>query len=195
MIIGLAMRGLDSIRAVVLNRLPLTNFNVGQLMAAMVPAWTDTGKIGLLWVLLSFAAFTGLAHSFVHEEEAGTSAALRLSMRPESVYAGKLAFNCVLLGAVAAAITPFYMVITGMSSGQTIWFLALMAAGCIGLGSSATIIAALAAKARASGALFGAIGLPVVTVFLVLLINAANTLYRPDAQAIDLVVLCGRSKR
>ena len=49
--------------------------------------------------------------------------------------------------------------------------------GCIGLAGAATIIAALAAKARGTGALFGALGLPLLVVFLSLLMNAANTIY------------------
>ena len=46
---------------------------------------------------------------------------------------------------------------------------------------AATIIAALAAKAHGTGALYGALGLPILVVFLVLLLNAANTLYVVNA--------------
>src|SRR5690349_492211 len=47
----------------------------------------------LLWVVLFFAAFSGLAHVFLHEEETNTAMALRLSAPASAVYAGKLAFN------------------------------------------------------------------------------------------------------
>jgi heme exporter protein B len=145
---------------------------------AVHPAWDSAGKMGLLWVLLCFAAFAGLAHTFVHEEETGTVTALRLSMPAEAVYAGKLAFNLLLLIAVAAAVTPVYMLLTGMIAGPPIVFLCVMLSGAIGLAAAATIVGALAAKARGTGALFGAIGLPLLIVLLILLMNAAGTLYR-----------------
>jgi heme exporter protein B len=144
-------------------------------------AWDPVGKMGLLWVLLSFAAFSGLSHSFVHEEETGTVTALRLSAPAGAIYAGKLAFNLLLIFAVAAVITPVYMLITGMPSGRPIVLLLMMLGGCTGLGAAATIVAALAAKARSGGALYGALGLPLLVVFLLLLLNAATTVYTVDA--------------
>ena len=68
-------------------------------------------------VLLCFAAFTGLSHAFVHEEETGTTLALRLSMPATAVYAGKLLFNLMLITMVTVIVTPFYMLITGMGAG------------------------------------------------------------------------------
>jgi len=185
LLIALATRDLRDIQTIRLLSLPLHDIQVGDISNAMLPAWSDPSKMGLLWTLLCFAAFAGLAHSFVHEEETGTVTALRLTMTPAGVYAGKLAFNLTLLTAIAVLVTPFYMGLTGMHTGNWFVFLLVMAAGCLGLGSTATIIGALAAKARGSGALFGAIGLPVITVFLMLLLNAANTLYRDDSQAVN----------
>ena len=150
-------------------------------------AWTDPSKLGLLWTLLCFAAFAGLSHSFVHEEEAGTVMALRLTTSAAAVYAGTLTFNVLLLMAVALIVTPAYMVMTGMQSGPWLVFIMMMLSGCLGLGGAATIVAALAAKARGAGALFGAIGLPLITVFLLLLLNAARTLYNADALALQYV--------
>lgn len=156
------------------------------LTGAVRPAWDSSSKMGLLWVLLCFAAFAGLAHTFVHEEEAGTVAALRLTMRPESVYAGKLAFNLLLVLGVAVLVTPAYILITGMGVGQPLVFIGVMLSGCAGLASATTIVGALAAKARGTGALFGAIGLPLLIVFLMLLMSAAGTLYTvaPSTQVI-----------
>ena len=151
------------------------------------PAWDATSKMGLLWVLLCFAAFTGLAHSFVQEEETGTVSALRLTMLPGAVYAGKLAFNLALTLAVAMLVTPFYLVLTAMPTGPIWLFLLVMFSGCLGLAGAATILAALAAKARSAGALFSALGLPFMVVFLILLLNAANALFTIDAPALRLV--------
>lgn len=152
---------------------------------AIFPAWSDASKLSMLWVLLCFAAFAGLSHSFVHEEETGTTLALRIAMPPAAVYAGKLLFNLVILVAVALLVTPFYMTVTGMRMGNPVVFIALMLSGCLGLAGAATIIAALAAKAQSTGALYGAIGLPLLVVFLILLLNAANTLYPPASAFVE----------
>src|SRR5579875_90057 len=150
----------------------------------MRPAWGAPAKMGMLWVLLCFAAFSGLSHAFVHEEETGTAFTVRLYASPEAVYAGKLLFNLLLLCGVAMVVTPIYMAITGLPIGQPIAFLVLMLSGCLGLASTATIIAALTSKARGSGALYGAVGLPTLVVFLLLLLNAAGSLYMRGAPAI-----------
>lgn len=155
------------------------------------PAWDAQAKMGMLWVLLFFAAFAGLSHSFVHEEEAGTSTALRLTMLPEAVYAGKLLFNLILLLSVALVVTPIYMLITDMPLGDPRSFLPIMLSGCLGLAGTATIIAALTARVRAAGALYGAVGLPILVVFLLMLLNAAHTLYVRDAPVLNIVKSVG----
>src|SRR5439155_21615059 len=63
----------------------------------------------LLWLILFFSAMSGLARSFVKEEEARTALALRLAARPLAVYFGKLVFNVALLLVVAAVVTPFFL--------------------------------------------------------------------------------------
>lgn len=160
---------------------------VSSLSGIARPAWDASSKMSLLWVLLCFAAFAGLAHTFVHEEEGGTVTALRMCAAPESVYFGKFAFNLLLLSGVAACVTPVYILMTQMPTGPIGMFILLMASGCFGLAGTATIIGALAAKAGGSGALFGAIGLPLLVVFLMLLMNASSTLFTVDAAPIRYV--------
>ncbi len=177
MLIALATRGLNEIQSIMVRKLPLSNISLSDVDRALLPAWSNTSKMGLLWTLLCFAAFAGLGHSFVHEEEAGTVTALRLSMSPNGVFAGKLAFNVMLVIGIAVLVTPPYMLLTGLQAGGLLPFLSVMISGCFGLAGAATIVAALASKAKGSGALFGAIGLPIITVLLILLMNAARTLY------------------
>lgn len=186
LLLALATATLKEVQTVNLFRLPDT-LTLDQLREQMHPAWSASSKMGLLWVLLCFAAFAGLAHTFVHEEETGTTTALRLSMSPGAVYAGKLTFNLVLLFAIALVITPIYMAITGMPLASPPVFLLMMFSGCVGLAGAATIVGALAAKAGGTGALYGAIGLPLLVVFLLLLLNAANTLFTVDASLVRIV--------
>lgn len=186
LLLGLATATLKEVFSINILRLPDAP-TLDQLRDAQFPAWSADAKMGMLWILLSFAAFAGLSHSFVHEEETGTVTALRLSMQSGAVYAGKLLFNLVLILVVALLVTPVYMSITGMPTGSPVVFVLVMGSGCIGLAGAATIVAALAAKARGTGALYGAIGLPLLVVFFMLLINAAQTLYVVNPSAIRVV--------
>ena len=147
-------------------------------------AWDYASRFAMLWVLLCFAAFAGLAHSFVHEEETGTTTALRLSMSPQGVYAGKLLYNFALVVSIALVATPLYMLATELVIGSPVVFVLTMLSGCVGLAATATFVAALAAKSRGTGALYGALGLPMLLVFLVLLMNAARTVYLVNAPAL-----------
>jgi heme exporter protein B len=142
-------------------------------------AWDYPSRFAMLWVLLCFAAFAGLAHSFVHEEETGTTTALRLTMSPQGVYAGKLLYNFVLVIGIALIATPLYILATDLTLGKPAAFVLTMLSGCVGLAATATFVAALAAKSRGTGALYGALGLPILLVFLVLLMNAGRAVYNP----------------
>ncbi len=150
-------------------------------------SWQPPSKFGILWILFFFAAFSGLAHSFVHEEEAGTVTALRLMLLPEAIYAGKLFFNFLMVFSVVIVVTPLYMLITGMPLGNPLVFIGVLIGGCLGLSATATIIGAIAAKAQNKGALFGALGLPILVVFLMLLMGAAQTLFTVVPSAVRIL--------
>ena len=186
LLMALATRALKEAATVNLLTLPDV-VSQTQLRAVMVPAWDPAGKMGLLWVLLCFAAFAGLSHSFVHEEATGTSTALRMAISPSAVYTGKLVYNFVLLETIEIVVTPLYMLVTGMQTGPPAAFFLLMLGGCVGRAGAATVVAALTAKAQSTGALYGAVGLPLLIVFLVMLLNGASTLYAADYSTIRLV--------
>ena len=69
----------------------------------------------LLWVILFFAATSGLSRVFVKEEDAHTAKTLRLAARPLAVFAGKFLFNLILLAALYAFIVPLYCALMGYS--------------------------------------------------------------------------------
>src|SRR5438270_78114 len=62
----------------------------------------------LLWIALFFGAMTGLARSFVSEEERGTSLILRLYASSESVFIGKFVYNLGLMLALAVSAVLFF---------------------------------------------------------------------------------------
>jgi heme exporter protein B len=105
---------------------------------------------------------TGLSRTFVHEEDAGTAAALRLSAPPSGVLLGKLLANVALLGAVTVFIVPLFVVLMGFEIKDPPLFVLLLLLGTFGLASASTFTAALVSKASAKGALFAVLAIPLL---------------------------------
>jgi heme exporter protein B len=137
-------------------------------------------QAALLWVVLFFAAFSGLAHIFLHEEEAGTSMALRLSTAPAAVYFGKLLFNLILLFAISTIVVPLYVLMLGVLPVKPVGFGFVIVFGGFGLGGAATIVAAIIGKARGKGALYGALGFPILLPLLFMAVDATYWTLVPD---------------
>ena len=149
---------------------------------AMGPRRMDIAlKAALMWIVLFFAAFSGLAHVFIHEEETGTVTALRLSAAPGAVYAGKLLFNLLLLAVIAVVVVPLFVLMLDLRLERPLAFIGVLFSGCIGLGAAATIVAAIIAKARGKGALYGALGFPILLPLLFIAVDATRATL--DAQA------------
>lgn len=156
-------------------------------------------KAALLWIVLLFAALTGLARTFVREEELGTADALRLTAPPSAVYAGKLAFNFLLLIALAAVTTPLFLAVFPLPAGQVNFglLIGVLILGCAGLSAGATFIAALVAQASSGGgrgALFFVVSFPVLMPCLMPAVQGTFAAFAPAAVSSvaghnDLVVL------
>jgi ABC-type transport system involved in cytochrome c biogenesis, permease component len=153
---------------VAVNSLFLFAFAVLVLVAYAVgptrlsPEDRPTVNAVLLWIVLFFSAMTGLSRTFVHEEDAGTAAALRLSAPPSGVLLGKLLANVALLGAVTAFIVPLFVVLMGFEIRDPPLFVLLLLLGTFGLASASTFTAALVSKASAKGALFAVLAIPLL---------------------------------
>lgn len=130
--------------------------------------------IPLLWIVLFFAAFSGLAHVFTEEEEAATSDALRMAAVPEAIFWGKFLYNLVLLMLTALIVVPLYLAAVDLSVPDPLRFTAVVAAGTAALASAATAVGAIVARARARGALFGALGFPVVLPLIMMAVVATR---------------------
>lgn len=128
----------------------------------------------LLWIVLFFSAMTGLSRAFVHEEEAGTAAALRLSAPPAAVLLGKLLANLALLGVVMAFVVPLFLALMSFGIASPGLFLAVLALGAVGLASASTFIAAIVAKTAAKGALFAVLATPLLLPPLVAAVTATR---------------------
>ncbi len=152
-------------------------------------------KAALLWIILLFAALSGLSRAFVREEEAGTANALRLAAPATAVYAGKWLFNTVLVVVVEAVSVPLFLLVLPPETVNFRLLFGVLLLGGLGLSGAATFVAALIAQA-ASGksALFFIVAFPVLMPLLLLAtqatVGAFDTVPAHGARAVnDLEVL------
>lgn len=121
----------------------------------------------LFWVVLFFAAASGLAQVFIKEEEARTAGYLRLYAPATAVLVGKIIFNLFLLGCMAVLLVPLFVILLDTVPQNFILFLSGLFLGLIGLSGSTTIIAAIVSRASVKGALFAVLSFPVLLPLLV----------------------------
>lgn len=141
--------------------------------SATVPAQVHAG---LLWVLIFFAAMSGLSRAFITEEDRGTILLLKLSTVSTPVFYGKLLFNVLLLLALTAVLTVMYALVVPGFVVEGIWTLCTaLFLGTVGLASASTIIGALIAKANARGTLYPVLSFPIVLPLLLTVIRATTT--------------------
>lgn len=138
----------------------------------------------LLWIALFFGAMTGLSRSFVSEEERGTSLILRLYAPGESVFLGKLAYNLILMLALAFAATIFFLFFFARDFHIRDWpmFLSQLVLGAIGIAAVSTMLSALISRASQKGALLPILALPVLMPLVIATTDAMRiTLEVPNA--------------
>ncbi len=128
----------------------------------------------LLWVILFFAATSGLSRVFVKEEDAHTAKTLRLAARPQAVLAGKFLFNLVLLAALYAFIVPLYCALMSYAVEGVLGLTLVLAAGAVALAATSTMVAAIIARASGSTTLFAILSVPLVLPLLVMLIQGTR---------------------
>jgi heme exporter protein B len=122
---------------------------------------------GLLWTVLLFAALVGLSRAFIKEEESGTAALLRLTYPAQAVLWGKALFNWALLVLTQLAAVPIFIILLNAQVANVGLLLGLLVLGDIGLAVASTLLGAMAGQARARGALFAAIAIPILLPLLV----------------------------
>jgi heme exporter protein B len=131
----------------------------------------------LFWIILFFAAMSGLAQVFIKEEESGTAMILKLSADGTVIFFGKFLFNMLLLVLLSILVVPLYIVFLNVTPADWLIFLAGLILGIFGLSGATTIIAAVVAKASAKGALFTVLSFPVLLPLLVAVIEITKVAF------------------
>lgn len=128
-------------------------------------------QASLLWIALLFAAMSGLARSFVHEEETRTLAALRMAAPPLAVYLGKFLFNVALLVLLSIITSLLFIIFVRVHVASPMAFMAILAGGGLCLATATTILAAIIAQASFKSALFAVLAFPLLVPPLVVAIQ------------------------
>jgi heme exporter protein B len=139
-----------------------------------------------LWIALFFGAMTGLARSFVSEEERGTSLILRLYASGESVFIGKLIYNLGLMIALAISALLFFQFFFTRDFHIRDWpiFALQLFLGAVGIAAVSTILSALISRASQKGALLPIVALPILMPLVIATTDAMRiTLEVPSAWA------------
>ncbi len=121
----------------------------------------------LFWIVIFFASMSGLAQTFIREEESGTSLILKLSSDGTAIFFGKAIVNLLLLFLLAILIVPLFIILLKARINSWDLFLMGIFPGLIGLAGATTIIAAIVAQASVKGTLFTVISFPVLLPLLV----------------------------
>ena len=130
---------------------------------------------GMLWVAVFFAAMSGLSRTFVSEEERGTSMTLQLIATPTAVLLGKLMFNLVLVLLLNIFVVVLYSVFIAEFVIKNYGiFVVIVGLGSIGFAASATIIAAIIARANTKGTLYPVLAFPILLPLLLTVINGTR---------------------
>ncbi|MCL5020531.1 MAG: heme exporter protein CcmB [Bacteroidetes bacterium] len=132
---------------------------------------------GILWIIIFFAAMSGLSRSFVSEEERGTSMTLQLWVKPSSVLIGKLLFNSLLIYVLNILIVLAYLLtMPSFTVKAPLIFLVTIFMGSFGLSSASTFIAAIISKARSNskGTLYPVLSFPILLPLLMSVIDATR---------------------
>jgi heme exporter protein B len=129
-------------------------------------------QAALLWIVLFFAAATGLPRAFVREEETGTALALRKTVSAPVALAGKTLFNALLFLSVAAVTIPGFAVLLDWRVGSPAALAATVLLGGVGLAIVSTFLSAIVASAGQRNVLFVLIAFPLLLPLLLIAISA-----------------------
>lgn len=129
-------------------------------------------EAALLWIILFFAAATGLPRAFVSEEESGTGLAIRKTIPAATVLGGKTLFNFLLFLAIAAVTVPGFLALLDARLASPLALVLVVLAGGYGLAVVSTFLSALVARAGQRNVLFVLIAFPLVLPLLLTAISA-----------------------
>ena len=153
-----------------------------------------TPKSGLVWIIILFAAMSGMMRSFLQETDKKTWGLLQLHADATDVFIGKLTFNFLFLLLLHIFTFAFYMVMMNMQIISPFYLICSLIFGAAGLASVTTLTSAMIAQADRKGALFSVLCIPLLVPLLLILTRTTKfaLIEGPDGAALnDLFALFG----
>jgi heme exporter protein B len=137
----------------------------------------------LLWIVLFFAGFAGLAQGFAREFDAHTASHLKLLAGAHEVLIGKFLMNLWLLALVELFAVPLFLVLMEPKVARPGVFLATLTLADLGFAAASTLLAAIVGQARSRGALFAGISLPILIPLLLAAIGGTKVAFGAGSEA------------
>lgn len=134
-----------------------------------------TPKSGLVWIVILFAAMSGMMRSFVQESDKKTWDLLKLHARPVEIYTGKILYNFIFLLALHVFTFIFYLILMNMKVVSIPYITVAILAGSAGLASVTTLASAMIAQADRKGSVFSVLCIPLVVPLLLILTSVTKT--------------------
>lgn len=121
-----------------------------------IPTWN-----ALFWIIMLFAAVTGIARSFAQESR-GKLLYLYTVADPRALLVAKMIYNKILLVALGLAGIAIYGFLIGFPVQNVGLYILAVVLGCSALASGFTMISAIASKGGNNFALMAILGFPVL---------------------------------
>jgi len=153
-----------------------------------------TPKSGLIWIIILFAAMSGMMRSFLQETDKKTWVLLQLHSAATDVFLGKLVFNFLFLLLLHIFTFFFYMLMMDLPIISPFYLICSLFFGAAGLASVTTLTSAMISQADRKGALFSVLCIPLLVPLLLILTRTTKfaLIEGPDAGALnDLFALIG----
>jgi heme exporter protein B len=163
----------------------VTVFAVSFAMARTGGTMNTILQASLLWVVIYFSSLSGLAQSFVKEEESKTATALRLYGPSGSIFGGKLLFNLAILMVMNLITIPLFSVFLSLGIANFPLFIAVILIGSLGMVGTTTLVAAIISKASVKGALFAVLSFPLLLPVLMMAISGTEKALTPGISFAD----------
>jgi len=153
-----------------------------------------TPKSGLIWIIILFAAMTGMARTFIQETEQKTWDLLRLHATATDVFTGKLFFNFIFLLVLNTITFLFYLILMNLNIIDLRYFLMALLFGALGLSSVTTMASAMISQADRKGAVFSVLCIPLLVPLLLILTRVTRIALVEGAESAvtnDIIALVG----
>lgn len=116
----------------------------------------------LLWIILFFAASSGISGTFDTESISGTLPTLKLYAPPQAILFGKIFFVIASLILLAIFIVPIFFILFDCAVKKIFLFALTVLLGIIGTATAGTLISALTVSASIKGGLFSVLLFPII---------------------------------